>query len=264
MKRIIFSVYDETIPVTGYSVTDYKRQQFQKYKDRLKETQKQYAEKCGADYVCYDLATDSYIDLQYQKIVLFEQLAEKYDEIVYFDLDVVPQPHAPNIFETLDLTKINMYPREKNMGNNEMRQNLQHSLMDSMNVFIKICAKNSMLILDDCDGDRHYIYNTGIMAANKQVAQSLQFAKRLPEMIELLEEAKEDSIFPDEITSNFVPNNEVFMTYLVEKYNIPYNDLPMQWHFIVDHSVEYSPAGYLTHFVNKRFEDYFQESPDHT
>jgi hypothetical protein len=64
-----------------------------------------------------------------------------------------------------------------------------------------------------------------------------------------------DNLYPKEIHKRWTYNNEVFVSYLIEKYNIPYINIGIQWNFILDHiSPQPSAAAYLIHHVNKEFE----------
>ena len=75
-------------------------------------------------------------------------------------------------------------------------------------------------------------------------------------MHDILDEAREDSLFPEEITKNFYYNNEVYISYLVERDNIPHVDLTMNWNFIIDDVQTYpTSAGELMHYVRKEFEN---------
>ena len=40
-------------------------------------------------------------------------------------------------------------------------------------------------------------------------------------------------MFGDELTEYFFPNNEVFFSYLLEKNNIAWNNLPPAWHTVI-------------------------------
>jgi len=257
VKRIIFSIFSDNVDTNHVSSSDYKLSQFKKYKDQLKAAQQAYANKCGADYVLHENDWTEYNDLQFEKILKLEQYANEYDQILYLDFDVVPTEKAENIFEVIDDSTIAMHPLERNLSDQELRWILQDDTFNIQNVFVKTCAKNSMLILEDRMGNNN-LYNTGVVYGGKDVIQSLRFAERLDYMKELLEEAKEDSLFPVEISRNFSYNNEAFVTFLVERYDIPHTDLPLHWNFIMDQRFpEKSDIAYFLHHVNKEFEKSF-------
>ena len=54
---------------------------------------------------------------------------------------------------------------------------------------------------------------------------------------------------------NFYYNNEVYISYLIEKEEIPHTDLSISWNFILDgYQRRPTAAGYFIHHVNKEFE----------
>ena len=113
MKRIIFSQHAQTVD-DHTSVTNYKRAQFGRYKDKLIQTQKEYANFCDADYMCLEVIASNYDDIQFHKLHRFEMFSYEYDEVLYLDLDVVPQTEV-NFFEYFNLDSICGYAM--NRGN---------------------------------------------------------------------------------------------------------------------------------------------------
>ena len=116
MKRIIYSIYTNNLhPHT--SATDFKKSQFEKYKNKLGESQKQYANFCNADYFLHETSTLNYNDVQFEKLLLLEKHAIDYDEILYLDFDIVPITKV-NYFEfhnmnNLTCHRLNRKPRDK-------------------------------------------------------------------------------------------------------------------------------------------------------
>lgn len=257
MKRIIFSIFNDSVDQNHKSTNDYKLNQFRKYRHQLESAQRAYAKKCGSDYVLHETNITDYNSIQFEKIFLLEEYADQYDEIVYLDFDVVPTAKAPNIFETIDFNTIAIHPLIRSPDRKELRSALDFGWFDTMNVYCKTCAKNAMLLLDDMRGTDK-VYNTGVVAGGKEVIKQLRFKDQLQDMKDLLVEATEDSVYPEEITKNFYFNNEVFITYLIERNNIPYTDLSMAWNFILDgYCPDISDAAYFVHHVNKEFEKSF-------
>ena len=114
-----------------------------------------------------------------------------------------------------------------------------------------------MLLLDGINGNDH-LYNTGVILGNSEIIKKINFTEQLSEMNDILDEAKEDSLFPEEISRNFYYNNEVYISYLVERDNIPHVDLTMNWNFIIDDVQTYpTSAGELLHYVRKEFDQVF-------
>ena len=253
MKRIIFSQYNDNIDQNTISTNQYKLEQFRKYSDQLEQAQREYAEKCNADYVLHRLDITDYNNLQFEKIIQLERYAENYDQILYLDFDVVPNKRAENIFQVFKDT-LAMYPLYRDQHKHELKWNIENDAYDNQNVYCKTCAKNSMLILDDCETSPK-LYNTGVIYGSNTTIEKLNFSKQLDSMKNLLDQTLDDSIYPESITKNFFHNNEVFITYLLEKDKINCVDMNIQWNFILD-SFQKEPTGaaYFTHHVNKEFE----------
>ena len=253
MKRIIFSQYNDNVDQNTISTNQYKLSQFRKYSNQLEQAQREYANKCGADYALHKLDITDYDTLQLEKILQLERYTKDYDQILYLDFDVVPNKRAENIFNVFGDT-LAMHPLYRDQHNHELKYAIENDKYDSQNVYCKTCAKNSMLILDNYQTSSK-LYNTGVTYGSSRAIKELNFSNQLKYMKELLDEAKEDSIYPDNISKNFFHNNEVFVTYLVERDNIKCSDMNIQWNFILDGFQKQSTdIAYFTHHVNKEFE----------
>lgn len=260
MKRIIYSIFNDNVKSEGDSLNDYKRNQFIQHKQKLIECKQHYAKLCGAEYRLFSTGTDDYADIQFEKIRFFEELADDYDEILYLDFDIIPTAIAANIFDEVETDKIAMFPVAPVMQGSTLREAIISNGelgVDHQNMFVKMAAKKSMLELN-YESANDLVYNTGVILGNKKVAKELNFTANLEEMKELLYEAKEDSFFPEEITKWFVPNNEVFISYLIEKNQVPHTDLPASWNFIMDHDQLTYKAVHFLHVINKDFSSIFE------
>ena len=67
MKRIIFSQYNDNIDQNNVSTNQYKLDQFRKYDKQLEQAQREYAERCDAEYVLHRLDITDYNKLQFEK-----------------------------------------------------------------------------------------------------------------------------------------------------------------------------------------------------
>lgn len=263
-SRVIFSVYQE---VKDHSVTSYKKQQLHLYKEKLMRRQNEYAKFCQADYFVYEtdeFLIDDYTTIQFMKIKQFEELAKQYEEVLYLDLDVVPFTFV-DFFKKNDLSKICFYRqngKEWGLDRYFRKWELYNRLdcLDHQNAWVKACAKNSMLHLKDKYDVNEMLINTGVLGGNSEAIEKIKFTENLNDMIELLYEAKEDNVYPREIADKMTPNNEVFLSYLIEKNNIEFNDLHQKWNFIVDditsnlNTKKINPV--FVHVINKNFENY--------
>ena len=254
MKRIIFSQYSSTVE-DHTSVTDYKRSQFNLYKDRLVEKHKQYAHICNSDYECFELANTDYVDIQFLKLLRFQELSEKYDEVLYLDLDVVPITKV-SFFEKFNLNNICAYNIQCELNSNHLYWRNKDDSWHAMDMYSKTCAKNAMLLLNDLTGS-DYCLNTGVLGMNKSTVERVELSNKLNECKRLFYEAKDDNIYPSQMSRSWEVNNEVVLSYIAEKENIPIHNITLAWNFILDHMIfKFSSAAHMIHVVNKRFEDY--------
>jgi len=252
MRRLIFSIYtDKLNPHT--SASDYKKEQFRIYRDRIIEVQRGYAFLCNADYALQTTEISDYNLLQFEKLVLFQKAIQRYDEVLYIDFDVLPITKT-NFFEKFDLNNICAYSFDRKLTKGQLIDNL----IDPMNVYAKTCCKNAMLLIDDIVGSNELI-NTGVLAGNKKSIERLDFISNLEDMHKIYQQAKEDNVYPENITENWFPNNEAFISYLIEKNKVPFTNIGIQWNFILDKFCPKPTAGcHFLHHVNKEFELSFQ------
>ena len=257
MKRITFSIYNDNVDQNHRSTSDFKLSQFQKYKDQLVSSQREYASKCSSEYTLIETSSTDYNTIQFEKIKQLEKFANEYDEVLYLDLDIIPHTTFANIFDENDTSTLCIHPLKRDLNDQDLKMFLEYDSFDTQNVFCKTAAKKSMLLLDNVYGNNH-LYNTGVVLGGSEVIKQLNFMEQLDDCHKLLDETREDSLYPEEITRNFYYNNEVYVSYLIERDNIPHTDLGMQWNFILDgYQPDPSAACYLLHHVNKEFEKSF-------
>ena len=245
MKKILFSVWND-LTEPHPSVPEQKLEAFDKYKSQLVERHKQYAYQCNADYEIFSSDTGSYVDTQFFKISQCEHLCEEYDKAVYLDMDVIPKTDK-NIFDEFQFGAyfLSVEP------NQWLQSNIRKNKVDAMDMYSKLCCKNAMLLLDGINGN-NLIANTGVLVYTKDA--SVNFSERFESIQSIFEEAKEDNLYPSEISSSWQINNEVFYSYIIEKNSISYDNIGLQWNFILDDIVtEYSAAAHMIHQVNKDF-----------
>lgn len=250
--RIIFSIYTNDLN-KHTSVNDYKKSQFEKFKNLIKESQKKYAFLCNADYELFTTNSHEYDSIQFEKLIKLEELTKHYDEILYLDFDAIPNTNK-NFFKVFNLDNICAYRFERKPDITELSKKLTLNKFDLMNVYSKICCKNAMLLINDINGSDELI-NTGVIGVSKKSIEKLKFKDRLKECENIFYESIEDNLYPIEISNTWRPNNEVFISYLIEKYSVPYTNIGMQWNFMLDtYCPQFSDAAYIHHHINKEFE----------
>jgi len=256
MKRIIYSIWDE-LTEKHTSANSYKQEQFEIYLDQLKAKHKMYADLCHADYHVFSIGPSRYQDIQFAKLYELEKLSEEYDEILYLDMDVIPNTNKI-IFNEFDLSKISLHirpppwiPKGKELNKIFENSNYHFSYMNS---WLKMVIKKSMLLVDDIVGE-NTIANTGVICVNSDAIKKIELSEKLNEADRAYNLAFKDNFHPKRVTDAWTKNNEVFISYIIEKYNIDYNELGLRWNYILDSKIStYSPVGYFIHQVNKDFE----------
>ena len=193
------------------------------HKDSLIKNHKDYARFCDADYHVFEEDLD-YTELMFFKIKKAEELTEIYDAVLYLDVDVIPKTIL-SFFDAHDLDKVCLH------------QTLKPNW--------KINLKQMMLIDDNIRGNE-YICNTGVFSLNKKSSDLLKFSDRLEEAMKLLSEIDNNDLY--------MPNNEVYISYMIEKYGVPLKDIGLPWNFILDKNFTTSTdACYFLHQSNKLF-----------
>lgn len=277
MKNVIYSFYIDIEPNNSKHTNT--KNKLKSYYSDLLNVKKEYAKKCNAEFIMfgqdevYDKFKSEYNlyefdTLNFYKHFLYENLFEKYDNILYLDFDVIPNTNQ-SFFEEFDMSKINVrsvnstvkntWPKNALIQKNEKRKTYDYIIdkhFDKYSMYIKALAKQSMLFANDNYDVSYEVINTGIICASSKQLKKIQLMKNLNNLIDLLNKAKNEEYFGNTISSLYEPNNETFFTYLLEKNNIEWNNLPKTWHDMIMESDNISNSKIL-HIINKKFEGYF-------
>ena len=278
MKNIIFSIFIDLENNNGVHV--YKANQLKDNLKLLVKLKEQYANHIGAEFKLFTndnnwkIFKEKYKDYEYDvvnlyKIYLLEKLSNDYDNVLYLDLDVVPNTNEC-FFTKFDMNKICM--RSINATTDVLLINHQQALrakrrsyveimkvLDKYNEHIKALCKKAMLINQNIVSKDYELVNTGIVGGNKKSISNLKFTERLDDMLQVLSDTKKEQFYGEDITKFFFANNEVFVHYLLDKYNIDWFNLPESWHKIhyrrdLDISPEYKEAN-MIHLISKKFDE---------
>ena len=287
MKNIIYSIYienDDTNLIDRHQVT---KVQLKKHFQKLLDVKKEYAKHCNAEYRLYE--NDAYWQkfkkkynvyqfdtINLYKIHLWEELGKTYDNVLYFDFDVVPNT-TESFFEKFDLNKICVHAINSTQENTWSQSDIKKfkkndvdfetimSYKDRYNMYVKAMCKKAMLAIDNNFDTNYLIPNTAILGGNSNIIKELKFTERLDDMLTVLKQVKKEKLFGENISKLFFANNEVFFQYLLEKYKIEFYNLPYEWHtylmeaggkFANDEiSKETISKAKLIHLINKRFEE---------
>jgi len=132
-------------------------------------------------------------------------------------------------------------------------------VLDKYNEHIKALCKKAMLINQNIVSKDYELVNTGIVGGNKKSISNLKFTERLDDMLQVLSDTKKEQFYGEDITKFFFANNEVFVHYLLDKYNIDWFNLPESWHKIhyrrdLDITPEYKES-HMIHLISKKFDE---------
>lgn len=277
MKNVIYSFYIDIEPNNSKHINT--KNKLKSYYSDLLNVKKDYAKKCNAEFIMfgqdevYDKFKSKYNlyefdTLNFYKHFLYENLFEKYDNILYLDFDVIPNTNQ-SFFEEFDMSKINVrsvnstventWPKNALIQKNEKRKTYDYIIdkhFDKYSMYIKALAKQSMLFVNDIYDVTYDVINTGIICASSKQLRKIQLMSNLNNLIDLLNKSKNEEYFGNTISSLYEPNNETFFTFLLEKNNIEWDNLPKTWHDMIMENDNVTNSKML-HVINKKFEGYF-------
>ena len=275
MTKIIYSIFTHDVD-THVSCADYKRSQFKKYRDQIEESHRIYAKQCNADYILIETTNKNYDQIQFEKLFYLEEFSSQYNEILYLDFDVIPKTKI-SFFDKFDLNYLCFHAMEKTLMqlhrefgkvrkiDDNLKKHFKSGVnemyfLDGMSPFIKMCTKKSMLFTDGINGKDNVI-NTGVIGGNKESISRLKIKDRMNMLDDKLQQAKEESIYPEEVSKKFLKNNEIYMSYLVERFQIPHIDIGLPWNYFLYEETK-NPHGnnYFLHYIEKHFHCCFDSS----
>ena len=281
MRKLIYSMYihipDHMIErehsdckITKDKTRETTNKMLQNY-HYLKKKQQEYAEKCGADYILYEWDDDyewfrkeffiskeyitMYNIINFYKIFLLYQHWD-YDKILYLDFDVLPTTDK-NVFDELDFDS-GILCRVNHEGQYSVKDLETHTIRSPR---AKWWNTRELLLDKGFDGEND-VYNTGIVGATRKHLEKLSYFKDFEASLEMMHEKATDEMYPNKIRSMFGYDNETLFSYLMQVNDVKLNDIPEDWHFVMNHKFSFIPErANLVHVINKDFEyakDYIQ------
>ena len=275
MKRAIYSLYID-IPEgqfymydkPGLEKTSKTRVAFKNNYQRLKDCQIRYANKIGVDYHLfeYDNQYEKYRDyfkvnypeintysiVNFYKLHLLYNLAEKYDEILYLDFDVIPMTNE-NFFDVWDLSKgLAIY--ENNIHVNPRNKPLNMINHSDRSPTAKYYNCQAMLI-DTGHSPENDVINTGIIGGTSKHIRQLQYFDTFRDDLDLMTKLRteDDGLYPENIRKMFAYDNETLFSYKLKTTNTPHQWLDKQWHYFFDKTYFVPKITKFCHCINKEF-----------
>lgn len=184
--------------------------------DKIKRRHEEYALSVYASYVCFDYDSMDYNELQFKKLFLLEHMSGYANNVLYLDFDVIPTKNAKNIFDmNYELAMLPLIRHESYDFKTQIK-NKNHRKYNTLNKATEI------------------IFNTGVIAANDKAIQELDLKNTYP-------------MFDGN-------NNEAFMTWVIESFNVQYQILPLSFNYILDKKNATIPSDvHFVHYSNKDF-----------
>lgn len=245
------------------------KNQFIKYKDKLKQKQEEYADAIGTDYILheYDLEYELFCEMfrrEYPQISEYDIInfykhwlmkvhAESYDCVCYLDFDVIPNT-TEDIFLAHDPLKYACAEQNSDALWGKMCKPEQYNTC-IRNPASKYWNAHAMLLEEGYKPDTD-VFNTAIMVATKEQIEKLDYFGNFKEVLDLMTELKHDefSMYPHQIQRVFNYDNETVFAYkrIVNNVDIDYiNEL---WHsrLTTDKTI-INPEAKMYHVIHKRF-----------
>lgn len=257
IKRVIFTSYDDFESKALYD--DPKQLLVKEYFDRLIKNKQDYADKIGVDFVLFrntmkDFDVPDQLDFTKANLYkhhLINKMADKYDEVMYVDMDIIFDTDL-NVFEEHNLNDgIHIKTQDEDIIS-KVRNELLLKRSGLRSPTLKYHITKELLNGKDC-----HVINTGIVLAKSEHIKQIKFLERMPEAIDKINQIK---AHPDPIQIDYYPNNESIFSYILEKYNIPYVDMDEEWHYVIDDKPkEMQENIHVMHFINKQFNTFFKD-----
>lgn len=290
MKRIVFSLYidipksdlDWQPPHHGHTIskTEHTKLEFQKNASWLTEMQKEYCKSIDVPYKLFEY-DNTYIEyrdwflstypqithyniVNFYKVHCMYELAKDYDEILYLDLDVIPNT-TDNFFEAFDLSSHiaimeGIAPSQRDIPKTpyEIIQSCKLYMPSIRSPIAKWWNCKALSTITDLPAEAETIpiFNTGIVGASAKQLHKLDYYTDFDETLKLMDELKsnEDDIWPECLQELFGWDNETIWAYKTKLNYVKWEVLGPQWHHFMDKENTIPNDAKFIHVINKNFD----------
>ena len=272
MKNLIFSIYKPVNVDRKFTAKQTNTiKQFEKYFDKLISNKEEYAKLIDAEFKLVTPEKSSFDDINFEKLFLLDKFVNDYDNVLYLDLDVIISTKT-NFFEKFNMyTLVSRYEkcsRYDKLGLECLLETLTDDDEELKKYVRSIKQKGQWEEFAKQHIDKHYDE-----AYNK--LDKYHWLKKGQELLKILPDAEEWMIntaitggssetikklnLLEEYKKYIGPkNNEIFLTYLVQKRKFPFTNLPEWWHQLCLKSSDSIPNACMWHVVDKNFERVFK------
>lgn len=213
------------------------------YKDKLYDNHLEYAHNHRATYIHFtrdnryeefrarfpDLSEYDVINLY--KVHLLDYMTHYYDLVLYVDFDVI----FVSDYDVFDYLKAEHCLCCDSSNAEDSGVKLWDSLYlknydkDFRSPEAKYWNCHAMLSEEDVEPD-NYVFNTGIMMASRKVMEKLGYFSDIDDVLDMMKELKENSIYPPQVQESFGYDNETIMSYKVAMNDVAVDRLCETWH----------------------------------
>ena len=246
LSRVIYSLYiDIQKPVSHFE----NQKKFNDNYNWLLDKQQEYAKLCGVEYIHFTYDNNfieyskqfgpeisEYNIINFYKMHLLHQL--DYDEILYLDLDVIPVTKL-NFFDEWDLSK-GIAVMSHNWQHKDKNRN-HHSVRSPLAKYWNARAL----------GHKKEVFNTGIIGANKQTLENLDYFKDFQKTLQQMTDLIHDDFWPEDIRNLFGYDNETIFACRIKEYQQLEGT---GWHYLMDKWSYIPKSVKFVHCINKDFE----------
>lgn len=235
------------------------------YSDRLYQNHADYAKSIGANYLHFTRDAEyekffakfpqlsEYDVVNLYKVHLLDKLTHNYDLVMYVDYDV---------YFTCDTDAFNYLKAEhclccdaSNAEDSGVKlwdtRYLKNYDKDFRSPEAKYWNAHAMLAEEDMEPD-NYVFNTGIMMASRKVMEKLGYFSDIHDVLDVMTDLKENSIYPSQIQDSFGYDNETIMSFKVKMNGVPVDRLSETWHLKhMSESLEAFTEGSMMHKKSK-------------
>ena len=220
------------------------KERLAEYSDKLYDNHLEYAHAQKATYIHFgrdqryedfrarfpDLSEYDVINLY--KVYLLDYMTHYYDLVLYVDFDVWFDKFEVNAFDWL-------------MGEHLLCCDASNAEDSGVKLWDSLYLKNydkdfrspeakywnchAMLSEEDVEPD-NYVFNTGIMMASRKVMEKLGYFSDINDVLAMMKDLKENSIYPPQVQESFGYDNETIMSYKVRMNNVFVQRLSETWH----------------------------------
>jgi len=249
--------------------------EYNKYYDELLKNKEDYAKKIGADFFHHGRDEQyseffkeiknkhphltEYLIINFYKLYLLEIYADKYDEVLYVDFDVVFNTDE-DFFEVWNMKDgIHVWAEDYTKYAKEFMNRTPSEKLNLRSMVNKYFISHAML-MEEFEELTYPVINTGIIGSSSDHIKKLAFMKHLDDMIRLINWLKEDpnSMYSENIQSTFDWNNEPMFTYRMQKENIPLIYTNGPWNVMINSNWDKRDYDLLDkkiiHMIYKRFD----------